>query len=447
MPNSFQGKDIHAKPKILRKRCQYAMTKHKRTFIDLFAGCGGLSLGLLNAGWHGVLAVEKCKDAFSTLEHNLVRNGIHNDRRPKYDWPVSQIPIEPFTTQEFLLKHEKWITDNRGTIDLLAGGPPCQGFSFAGTRNPNDLRNELYRTQIEIAKHLEPKIVLIENVAGINSTHKKFEHSNKISAEKKSYADIIAEELRDIGYKSVQQGIIVSSDFGVPQRRPRFFTIAFRTISETARYKNIFDLLIFKRKSFLGRKGLRKMTPVTISEAISDMEIEGNSLVECNDPLSPKGFQELESIRPLTSYQKLMHSSMNGIKPNSMRLANHRDQTKLKFRDLIDNCRHGKNLTSHEKLSRGIKKHMLTVLDPDLPSPTLTTLPDDILHYSEPRILTPREYARVQSFPDWFTFLGKYTTGGKRRLLECPRYTQIGNAIPPLMAEIVGEALLEMLTD
>ena len=86
----------------------------------------------------------------------------------------------------------------------------------------------------------------------------------------------------------------------------------------------------------------------------------------------------------------------------------------------------------------------MTPLAKDKPSPTLTTLPDDYIHYSEPRILTVREYARLQSFDDSFEFTGKYTTGGDRRKKEVPRYTQIGNAIPPLFGELAGEVFLQM---
>ena len=83
----------------------------------------------------------------------------------------------------------------------------------------------------------------------------------------------------------------------------------------------------------------------------------------------------------------------------------------------------------------------------DEPAPTITTLPDDILHYAEPRILTVRESARIQSFPDWFHFRGKFTTGGKKRRNECPRYTQIGNAVPPLLASAIGMALSAVLAE
>ena len=94
-----------------------------------------------------------------------------------------------------------------------------------------------------------------------------------------------------------------------------------------------------------------------------------------------------------------------------------------------------------------LRKSSTKLLLAEEPTPTLTTLPDDYIHYCEPRILTVREYARIQSFPDDYEFKGKYTTGGKRRVKEVPRYTQIGNAVPPLFAELAGLALKEFLLD
>ena len=91
----------------------------------------------------------------------------------------------------------------------------------------------------------------------------------------------------------------------------------------------------------------------------------------------------------------------------------------------------------------GIRKLTTRVLDPDLPAPTVTSMPDDLLHYREPRTLTVRENARLQTFPDWFRFCGKYTTGGHLRRLEVPRFTQVANAVPPLLAEILGTRIKE----
>jgi DNA (cytosine-5)-methyltransferase 1 len=127
--------------------------------------------------------------------------------------------------------------------------------------------------------------------------------------------------------------------------------------------------------------------------------------------------------------------------PNSRRLAQHKDGTVEYFRRVQAICRPGVCMSKEERVKVGTKKHSTTVLNADRPSPTITTLPDDIIHYSEPRILTARENARLQSFPDWFAFQGKYTTGGKQRKQECPRYTQIGNAVPPLLATAIGELL------
>ena len=95
----------------------------------------------------------------------------------------------------------------------------------------------------------------------------------------------------------------------------------------------------------------------------------------------------------------------------------------------------------------GNKKTSVVVLHPNRPSHTLTSLPDDLIHYAEPRILTVREYARLQSFPDWFVFRGKYTTGGEKRVLECPRYTQVANAVAPFVAEALGLTLGRLLAE
>ena len=87
------------------------------------------------------------------------------------------------------------------------------------------------------------------------------------------------------------------------------------------------------------------------------------------------------------------------------------------------------------------------MLGPNSQSPTITSIPDELVHYCEPRILTVREHARIQSFPDWYEFKGKYTSGGKRRKNEVPRYTQVGNAVPPLFAEQIGRAIKEVLKE
>jgi DNA (cytosine-5)-methyltransferase 1 len=135
---------------------------------------------------------------------------------------------------------------------------------------------------------------------------------------------------------------------------------------------------------------------------------------------------------------------MNGTAPNSLRLARHTNIVKARFETILNTCRKGVTLSVADRNRLGLKKQCVVPLHPDKPSHTLTTLPDDFLHYSEPRILTVREYARLQSFPDWYEFKGNYTTGGNRRLRECPRYTQAGNAVPPLLGEFLGRMIVEL---
>ena len=132
------------------------------TFVDLFAGCGGLSLGLLEAGWKGLFAIERDRHAFSTLQHNL----ISRESGPRFSW-LDWVPQTPLEIGGFLDAHEEHLKNLKGKVTLLAGGPPCQGFSLAGKRNPNDPRNKVFLHFVRAARLLEPQIVLLENVAGI----------------------------------------------------------------------------------------------------------------------------------------------------------------------------------------------------------------------------------------------------------------------------------------
>jgi DNA (cytosine-5)-methyltransferase 1 len=134
--------------------------------------------------------------------------------------------------------------------------------------------------------------------------------------------------------------------------------------------------------------------------------------------------------------------------PGDLRLARHSDDIVDRFQEIIElshaNGRLNTRISDAMRARFGLKKRTLRVLDPDRPSPTITSLPDDLLHYTEPRALTVRENARLQSFPDWFLFKGKYTTGGHLRRKEVPRFTQVANAVPPLVARAFGEMLIEL---
>lgn len=402
-------------------------------FVDLFAGCGGLSLGLTQAGWRGLFAIEREANAFGTFQANLL------DRQPtSFDWPA-WLPKGPIDIRTLLRQYAGEMHQLAGQVDLLAGGPPCQGFSFAGRRKQADPRNLLFKQYVNVVSLLQPRFLLIENVPGIAAAFSSTDRQRGSKAST-SYAERIAGALEDLGY-FVYPDRVLSADFGVPQWRERFIFVAVRDDGDLNTEMDPHASFEAHREAFLTKRGLPLDRPVSAREAISDLETKGKKLIESAD--SP-GFKEVHYGVPLTEYQRLMRVGAEPGQPNSLRLARHRPATVALFKAILRTCRRGLNLHPDDRERLGVRKNCLVPMHPDMPSPTLTTLPDDMLHYSEPRILSVREYARLQGFPDWYRFLGKYTTGGLMRVHECPRYTQVGNAVPPLLAEALGEVLLNM---
>lgn len=403
--------------------------KKKGTYIDLFSGCGGFSLGLGNAGWQGLFAIEKDSMAFDTFKHNLI-----DGKYKHFDWP-EWLPQKSTTIQTVLNNYKKELSKLTGKVDLIVGGPPCQGFSLAGQRNPNDPRNKLSNQYMNMVKLISPKYVALENVRGFNSVFK----DAKGKKGKVPQSMVVKARLEKLGY-SVFTDYVKSHDFGVPQQRTRFIMIGIRN-DVLQKETSPFDILEELRGPFLKGKGLSEKH-VSVKEAINDLRI-GKAKLTYHSGSEKSGFKKINYIPPnkLNAYQKIMRKGLNGSQPNGLRLARHKDTTIEKFKLIQEICRPGLALNDAEKEIIGTKKQSISVLDPNKPSKTLTTLPDDILHYSEPRILTVRESARIQSFPDDFDFKGKYTTGGERRTKECPRYTQVGNAVPPLLGEALGNML------
>lgn len=406
----------------------------KNTYIDLFAGCGGLSLGLKQSGWKGLFAIEKSPYAFATLKHNLIDNLNH------FDWP-DWLKKAQHDIDEVLNRKNEKLKKLRGKVDLVAGGPPCQGFSTAGRREESDHRNELISSYIKFIRLVQPKIIFFENVKGFTQRFEK----NRSKGIK--YSEFVQKALRRsgkdfIGYE-VYGELIDFSEFGIPQKRTRFILVGIRKdIYDKSTFvpSQFFELLKNNRKSFLDNKGLGLTQ--NLKEAISDL-LEKNGTVDCPDSI---GFLSSVYSKVQSPYQKLMRSNVSSkTVPDSHRFANHGKETISLFQTLISKVPKGKKIEGKERVKFNIKKRGIVVLDPDKPAPTLTSHPDDYVHYCEPRILSVREYARIQTFPDWFEFKEKYTTGGKLRIVEVPRYTQVGNAIPPLFGEQAGLVLKQIL--
>lgn len=391
------------------------------TFIDLFAGCGGLSLGLSNAGWKGVFAVEKNPHAFDTLKHNLIT------KSDCFDWPA-WLQTGHHNINDVLTNHSQELISLRGNIDLVAGGPPCQGFSFAGKRIENDHRNKLIDSYIQFINLVKPKLVLFENVKGFTLGF------NDRSILGKNYSNHVKQIIEKMGYE-VGVKLLDFCDYGVPQRRTRFILVGILKSIKISTL-SFFEDLENNRTAVLAQKGLK--TLITLGEAISDL-LEAHGVVDCPDS---KGFKSGKYSKVGTPYQKyLRNGKRKGMIPDSHRFVNHSKKIRERFQFAIDNNLGPAGYKTHFNLKKNGTKR---VYDSE-PAPTLTTLPDDYIHYCEPRVFTVREFARIQSFPDWFEFKGSYTTGGKQRVNETPRYTQIGNAIPPLFSEQCGITLREIM--
>ncbi|MEM7600821.1 MAG: DNA cytosine methyltransferase, partial [Verrucomicrobiota bacterium] len=206
----------------------------KPKYIDLFAGCGGLSTGLHAAGWKGVFAIEKNPSAFETLKANLV------EKRSHFDWPA-WLAVEPWDIEEIIKERSEDLRELRGSVDLIVGGPPCQGFSTAGRREENDSRNSLVHNYLRVVELVLPDAILFENVRGFTM---KFKANTESGA---PYSEIVIRRLKELGYEDACGRLIDMSEYGVPQRRQRFIVIATRRNLA----KSVFETLDQNRQTHL----------------------------------------------------------------------------------------------------------------------------------------------------------------------------------------------------
>lgn len=364
--------------------------------IDLFCGAGGLTLGFERQGFNTIGASDYQEDTLNTFKSNFP------------NVTTVQEDIRELGSEELL--------DEAGydkeDIDAIIGGPPCKGFSMAGERDPDDPRNSLFEEYIRIVSHIEPRVVMMENVKGI------------LSMKDGAYADKILKELRKLGY-SVKYRILNSADYGVPQSRERVIWIGFKNGDKIS----FPDPTHHSESS--GQKKLGKdedLKPyVTVGEAISDLDFIG------------AGEKSTEYQKgPESQYQREMRKDSEKLLNHEA--PNHSERVQERFRLMEE----GKGMETVPEEHR-TQKHSLQKLDRNDTSPTITTLPEDFVHYKRNRIPTVREVARIQSFPDDFKFTGPRTTGGMRRRNACPQYSQIGNAVPPLMAEAIAKEIKKSL--
>ena len=351
----------------MRKKC---------TVPDLFCGCGGLSKGFEMAGYDIVLGVDFNQPALNTYAFNHKRSQTLYADLSKDD---------TFDAIEDKLKGK--------TIDVIIGGPPCQGFSLTGRRQFDDDRNKLYLAMIETVRRFKPRAFMIENVPGMATLYKG------------EVKDEIMKRFTDMGYK-MNNKILCSADYGVPQIRKRLFFVGIRDGK---------DKFEFPEPTFI------KENYVTCEQAIGDLPSLEHSL--------GSDTMDYESA-PQTNYQKMMRGTCTVL--HNHKAIDHKQFVKDTIA-LVPDGGNWKNLPAGVGESR--KFHMAwTRYRSDAPSRTIDTGHRNNFHYKWNRCPTVRESARLQSFPDDFVFLG---TKGQDK--------QVGNAVPCLMAKAVGVQLLKYL--
>ncbi len=381
--------------------------------IDLFAGAGGLSCGLRMAGYNPILANELVEAHANTYQ-------VNNENTTVIVGDVRQI-CESNLKKKLGLK--------KGGLDLLAGGPPCQGFSVnAPIRDLNDKRNHLFKDFLRVASELLPKAILIENVPGI------------VSLGKGTVIKQIYKELESLGY-SVNHKILFAGHYGIPQARFRTIIIAIKGKVEVT-----FPEPTYNSKSvanFTGSKELCIKIPLQLSKmllpqttvynALSDLpEIQSGSK---NPPMKYANKAKGAYQESLRKGSKLVHNhSCNGLGKVNLERLQYIPQ--------------GGNWTNipHEMLPKGMQRARRSDhtkrygrLHPDGICSTILTKCDPhwgaFIHPEQDRTISIREAARIQSFPDTYHFTGSIPQ----------QYEQVGNAVPPFLAKRIGDEIRKFI--
>ena len=410
------------------------MNKNSLKSIDLFAGCGGLSLGLHYAGWEGLFAIERDPMAFETFEKNFLEATAPYRGFPSWpDW----LPRKNHDIKEFLGSEDvrDKLRDLRGQVHLMAGGPPCQGFSVGGRRDGTDERNDLVFHMLDAVDLVQPAVVVIENVEGIARPFVARPGEAKASA-----AERVLRELSRLGYTGAFQ-VVRAEAYGVPQYRRRVIIVGFRDVTITPVQLKLLLTKALEDAALRVRQAWKLgMEDTTALEALNDLH--GGARVVCPD--SDK-FESSTYMKARSAYASAMRNALPTQSiPNSHRFSFHGERIQALYR-LVHETQQPGRLSKDFLMANGTKKDKKVLIDASKPVSTITTHPDEFIHFAEPRNITVREMARLQSFPDDFTFHGRYTINGPRRRHDVARCSQVGNAVPPLMAQGIGYAIESMI--
>lgn len=416
----------------------------KHTFVDLFAGCGGLSLGLEEAGFTPLLVNELNKDAMATYLMNrtsdypwLEQNNVNN---------VKDLVLQPDLLKGFIdsIRKKLHVDIEKGELDLLCGGPPCQGFSGIGYRRSYSVEkaqlpsNYLFQDMAFLVNRMNPKIFLFENVRGLMTSKWTNEGTNG------EIFKTVLETFTGIGKYHVCYKLVHAKDYGVPQNRPRVLIVGLRKdVFPDMSPENI-DAVIsgFLPKPVGGAPDLQDL----LGDLVDENHSNGGATLEY-------------ASAPLNDLQKMFRTKRNGEvlgKGDTLteqEYSHHAQKILDKFKAMHEN---GGEIPEEFRTKKFSQRLLPRKWGEAGPTMTCCSAPDDYVHFSQPRSFTVREWARLQMFPDWYQFSGPRTTGGLRRAgnpreglfdRELPKYTQIGNAVPVGLAYNVGKHFIKLLEE
>lgn len=429
--------------------------------IDLFCGAGGCSEGLIQAGFHILFSSDISDMAEKTYRNRHEQLGLQQGKNTWFE----RRDIRELTGEEiknYISKLEIFKDKKIPDIDLMIGGPSCQGFSRAGRRDNSDPRNMLFGEYIRVINEIKPKYIVLENVEGFMDM--QFYGYSGINGN--IYPDgsvtpvIMKQELHQIGYKTLDVKVLNAADYGVPQKRRRVIFIGYREDVTKPNYPSptvspdkyitledaIGDLVAKSGKTEKTKyqiESINGRTPTVEGVPIACTEIKNIELSRQTEIVRER-FELFEEGETGTNLKKRILSEGIDIsdKPNLVSFcANKLELNNVEVIKLFKN-----KLATKEQVDILLtKKNIRQKWSREEPANTVLTIADDFISPWEPRSFSVREMARCQSFDDSFEFLGKRTTGGLRRRVEVPQYTQVGNAVPPLMAKAIAEEILKVL--
>lgn len=356
------------------------------TVLDLFSGAGGLSRGFYDAGYEVVLGVDFDEAALKTFKEN--HGSAEAMKLDLFDHNNIDIIID-------------YLKENNIKLDVLVGGPPCQGFSVAGPRDMNDKRNSLYTAMVKLAARVKPQAVILENVPGMVQTN------GGIGAKR------VVEDFAEIGYKMTYK-LLYAPEYGLPQIRKRVFFVGLKDDTKTFEFP----------KAMVDKENF-----ITCEEAIGDLP----SLQTIEGQIIYGDEEQTYTTEPQNDFQRMMRKNSTVVK-------NHIGSIPIeKTKYMISLVPEGKNYKALPPEYAGMYKYheALTRYHSKKPSLTINTGHRSHFHYKWNRIPTVRESARLQSFPDDFIFYGN----------KSEQYRQVGNAVPPMLGQVVATALIPYLKD